>query len=95
MVYGCSEFNICIQIKLATSLKENYLSWGDLAPAPGTGVLMHQHHTSCSILLKVELAGMILGRGVGSDREVAKLLVLMFSSALPFLSLYICIPLPH
>jgi hypothetical protein len=34
--------------------------------------------TVCLPLLKVELAGQILGRGIGSDRDVAKLLVLYF-----------------
>lgn len=40
-----------------------------------------------SFFLKVELAGLILGRGVGSDREAAKLLVLCLLCflVLPFL----------
>jgi hypothetical protein len=39
----------------------------------------------CLPLLKVELAGQILGRGIGSHRGVAKLLVLYF---LLFFALY-------
>ena len=51
-----------------------------LAPAPFAGLLIIRY----ILFLKVELAGLILGRGVSSDREAAKLLVLCFL-VLPFL----------